>query len=144
MIRVSSEDMARILNAPGVKSVGVNAKAFGSPAEPKMKARIETPRHDAKMNKLEASYSRYLEDRRVIGEIYQWKYEPMKLRLADRTYYSPDFVVIAWDGLVEFHETKGFMRDDANVKIKVAAEQFQWARFFLVTRKKGEWKVEAI
>ena len=32
-----------------------------------------------------------------------------------------DFHVVTLDDVFEFHETKGFMRDDANVKLKVAA-----------------------
>jgi hypothetical protein len=46
-------------------------------------------------------------------------------------------------GAVTFYETKGFMRDDAIVKIKTAAKQFPMFTFVLVTRKKksegGAW-----
>jgi hypothetical protein len=44
--------------------------------------------------------------------------------------------------LVEYHETKGFERDDAAVKFKTAAEKYPFARFLMV-RKSGtsSWAV---
>jgi len=47
------------------------------------------------------------------------------------------------DGTIEFCEIKGFMMDDANVKIKVAAGQFSQYVFRLVQwdRKMG-WKIK--
>jgi hypothetical protein len=40
------------------------------------------------------------------------------------------------DGTIEFHECKGFMEDDAAVKLKVAADQHWWWNFVLVTARK--------
>ena len=94
-------------------------------------------KRSGQMNKLEAAYAAVLKaDKGVLW----WGYEAIKLRLADNTYYTPDFAVLLSDGQFEFHETKGFMRDDANVKIKVAAETFPF-RFYLVERIKGEWRM---
>ena len=95
------------------------------------------------MNKLELAYSQLLEFRRKAGEIDRWDYEPEKLRLADKTFYTPDFRVIDLDGAVEFHETKGFMRDDAVVKIKVAAETHPYV-FKLIFFKRGQWDIRTI
>ena len=69
-----------------------------------------------------------------------WRFESIKLRLADRTWYTPDFVVYTPN--VEFYEVKGFWRDDARVKIKVAAEQYPEFQFFGVSLVKGRWEVE--
>ena len=92
-------------------------------------------------NKTERAYAQHLEFHRVAGDILRWDFEPEKLRLADLTYYTPDFRVIYPDGTIEFHEVKGFMRDDAMVKIKVAAEQHPY-RFVMVRRAKGgKWDV---
>jgi hypothetical protein len=66
------------------------------------------------------------------------------LRLAYNTTYTPDFLVIANDGRAEFHEVKGFMRDDAAVKIKVAAEMFPEAAFYLCKKVRGSWKVTRV
>lgn len=96
------------------------------------------------VNKWEMMYSYELMQRKLNGEIQWFGYESIKLRLAKATTYTPDFVVVLPDGRVEFHEVKGFWRDDARVKIKVAAELFPWARFVVVTRKHGEFKKEAL
>lgn len=95
------------------------------------------PRRDG-MNKTEAAYAAYLEQLRIIGDVREWAFEPENLRLADRTYYRPDFRVVTEEGYVEFHEVKGFWRDDALVKIKVAAKLHPY-RFIAVTLKKGAW-----
>lgn len=83
------------------------------------------------MNKTEAAYSAQLNHRLIAGEILWFKFEGLKLRLADNTFYSPDFFVMLADGSLEAHEVKGFMQDDAAVKIKVAAELYPF-RFYLV------------
>lgn len=97
----------------------------------------------ARMNKLEAEYAQELENQKRCGLILWWAFEPMKLRLAGNTYYSPDFGVLAYR--LEFHEVKGFWRDDARVKIKVAAEHFPFV-FRAIKKKKqrdgGGWDVE--
>lgn len=94
-------------------------------------------------NKSEAEYEKYLRQRAVAGEVIWYRFEGLKLRLADNTFYTPDFAVMLADGSLEVHEVKGFWEDDARVKIKVAAEMHPY-EFIAVTRVKGEWKYEAI
>lgn len=96
-----------------------------------------------KMNKLEASYAQHLEARKHLKEIVRWKFDPFGLKLADKTYYHPDFMVV-FETHIEIHETKGFMRDDANVKLKVAASQFPEFKFVLVKKLKGQWDFKEI
>jgi hypothetical protein len=96
------------------------------------------------MNKTEQAYAERLEVRRQTGDIAWYGFEGIKLRLADKTFYTPDFAVMLPDGGIEFHEVKGFMRDDAAVKIKVAAEQFWMFRFYVVRRTDREWDVRAV
>ena len=99
----------------------------------------------AAMNGLERSYSEVLEVLRHAGRIKIYSFESLKLRLAKRTWYTPDFHVIDSAGDHEFHECKGFWRDDARVKLKVAAEAYRWATFVAVTRDKhGGWNFERI
>ena len=95
------------------------------------------------MNRLEAEYAIVLEAMLRAGRIKRWDYQPVKLRLADKTFYTPDFRVIANDDTQEMHETKGFMRDDANVKLKVAAEQHPY-RFKLVRKVNKQWEVSEV
>ena len=76
------------------------------------------------MNKSEANYAKHLELRKQAGEILWYCFEGLKFRLADNTFYTPDFAVLKSDGLLEMHEFKGRWMDDARVKIKVAAELY--------------------
>lgn len=94
-----------------------------------------------KMNGTEAKYAQRLSDLRMAGEILWYGFEAVKLRLADNTFYTPDFAVMAKDGVIEMHEVKGFWQDDARVKIKVAAAQFPF-RFFALKARKGGWERE--
>lgn len=96
-------------------------------------------------NKTEAAYEQYLELQYKAGEILWYRFEGIKLRLADNTFYTPDFFVLRKDGHLECHEVKGFWKDDARVKIKVAASLYPFA-FLAVTQKSkkaaGGWEVE--
>lgn len=94
-----------------------------------------------KMNGTEAKYAAYLNAQKLGGDVLWWSYEAIKLRLADNTYYIPDFLVLTRAGMLEVHETKGFMRDDANVKIKVAAETFPF-KFIVIRRDRDGWNRE--
>jgi hypothetical protein len=95
------------------------------------------------MNKTEQAYADHLRLEERAGRVIWWKFEPLKLRLADACFYEPDFLVLPSDGVLEVHEVKGFWRDDARVKIKVAASLFP-IRFIAVTRTKGGgWERES-
>lgn len=98
------------------------------------------------MNKTEAAYERDLRDAQTLGDILWYRFEGLKLRLADNTFYTPDFAVMASDGVIECHEVKGFWQDDARAKIKIAAEQYPF-RFKAVKalpkKQGGGWSTEA-
>lgn len=98
------------------------------------------------MNKTEAAYDAHLAQLQHAGQILWRKFEGLKLRLADNTFYTPDFAVMAADGVIECHEVKGFWQDDARAKIKVAADLYPF-RFIAVRVKPkkegGGWEVEA-
>ncbi len=81
-------------------------------------------REAGEMNKTEAAYADHLELLRRAGEILWFAYECLKYRLADNTYFTPDFAVMLASGELQAHEVKGHWEDDARVKIKVAAERF--------------------
>lgn len=97
------------------------------------------------MNKTEAAYDAHLWLLNRAGEVLWHKFEAVKLRLADNTFYTPDFAVLAADGVFELHEVKGFWEDDARVKIKVAASLFPF-RFKAVKalpkKTGGGWEAE--
>lgn len=94
------------------------------------------------MNKTEAAYEQVIKDGVSLGDVAWYRFEGLKLRLADNTFYTPDFAVMLTNGQIECHEVKGFWKDDARVKIKVAAEQYPF-RFIAVSRGKGNsWNTE--
>ena len=93
------------------------------------------------MNKTEARYADCLELMKRAGEIIDWKFEPVKLKLAKRTSYTPDFLVVYPDRF-ELHEVKGHWEDDARVKIKVAQKQFPWFQFVAIQWKNKTWVFE--
>lgn len=103
---------------------------------PSVKGRGRTRRTPGVMNKLESDYAEELERRRLAGEIYAWVFEPMNFRLAKKCFYNPDFMVVMADGLIEFHETKGFYEATAKIRNKVVARDHPWFVFRLVQRIK--------
>jgi hypothetical protein len=113
--------------------------------------RIRPRRKKNEMNDTEARYATILEEQKTAGLVLDYDFEKIKLKLADNTFYTPDFTVTTPDE-VQFHEVKGFWEDDARVKIKVAASQFWQFAFYAVTLKKGaptkgrqdQWTAEPI
>ena len=98
------------------------------------------------MNKTEAAYDQHLALLQHAGEIQWRKFEGLKLRLADNTFYTPDFAVMAADGVLEVHEVKGFWQDDARAKIKIAADMYPFRFLAIKARAKkdgGGWEMEA-
>jgi hypothetical protein len=97
------------------------------------------------MNKTEAAYAGLLEGLKQSGQVQWYRFEGLKLRLADKTFYTPDFAVMRNDGVMECHECKGFWQDDARVKIKVAAEMYPFRFMAAKQRSKksgGGWEYE--
>ena len=98
-----------------------------------------------KMNKTEAAYDARLWQLRYAGEVLWHRFEGIKLRLADNTFFTCDFAVLPKSGVLELHEVKGFWADDARVKIKVAASLYPF-KFIAVQvqakKRGGGWKVE--
>ena len=98
------------------------------------------------MNKTEAAYGQHLELLKHAGEVLWYRFEGLKLRLADGTFYTPDYFVMVAGGQLECHEVKGFWQDDARVKIKVAADLYP-LRFIAVRAQSkkdgGGWVREA-
>lgn len=100
------------------------------------------------MNRLEARYSQKLEIDKQTGLIQWWAFESVKFKLADKTYLTPDFIVMRNDGYLEAHEVKAnrvTFWDDARVKVKVCAEKFP-IKFVVVFPVKGssDWSYEEI
>lgn len=108
-----------------------------------VKARARPQPIPGTMNKTEQAYADHLRLLMLAGEVLSYEFEPLKLRLADKTFYTPDFMVVRKGGLIELHEVKGFWEDDARVKIKVAAKQHWMFTFVGVMRHGANWSLEA-
>lgn len=97
------------------------------------------------LNKTEAAYAERLRALEASGQVLWHKFEGLKLRLADNTFYTPDFAVVAADGVIECHEVKGHWQDDARAKIKIAAAMYPFRFIAVKVRRKrdgGGWEVE--
>lgn len=90
------------------------------------------------MNGLEAEFSRELTRRVNAGELLWWKFEGITLKLAPDTRLTCDFATQFPGGEIVLYETKGFMRDDANVKLKVASEAFPFRIIVVYKRAKKD------
>lgn len=104
---------------------------------PKRKA--HSVKVDGYRSKAEARYAAILEARKASGEIRDWAYESIRLRLVDgeMVTYTPDFMVHEVDGALTFIEIKGFLREAARIRFLMAREKypmFQW-RFIWAKRK---------
>lgn len=110
---------------------------FTKPAKPMLK------QDRTGLNKTETAFLAYLKENFTDASTHITA-QGLTLKLANGVRYTPDFIVVYGKGEITAYETKGFMRDDAGVKIKVAAQQWPWITFYLVTRRKKEWQIEKV
>ena len=116
------------------------------------KAHFKTVKNDLGQNRLEACYDNYLAMLKRAGKILDYRFEPFTLRLTYKTItnYKPDFLVINLDEYMEIHETKGYMEEDAWIKLKLAADLYPWFTFYLVraaSKKHGQvanWDIKEV
>jgi hypothetical protein len=103
------------------------------------------PRVAGQQSAHEVAFEEHLRAR--LGKDVLWfKYESMNLKLADGTYYKPDFVALHEDHVLVCYEVKPgrmvkgelgtIITDGAAVKLKVASEHYP-LRFVLVTAHKA-------
>ena len=55
------------------------------------------------MNQTEAKYAENLKRCQILGAVEWFAFEAIKFRLADRTFYTPDFIVMLGNGELEAH-----------------------------------------
>lgn len=78
---------------------------------------------------LEAEYAGQLELRKRAGDVTDYGYERITLRLPGGVRYTPDFDVLRADGAVELHEVKGWLREVARDRLRSAVATypgFEW------------------
>lgn len=93
-----------------------------------------------KMNKTELQYAARLEALKQAGEIVAYWFEAVNLRIGENCFYKPDFLVMTKESVLELHEIKGWMAEDALVKMRAIADKYPFPlkMFKLV---KGSWEV---
>lgn len=97
------------------------------------------------MNKTEAAHAADLEMQKRVGDILDYRFQPLRLKLAPDCTYEPDFLVLLKDKTIEFQEIKGgFITDDALVKVKVAAQMFPWFAFRLFQYDRRGCKIKEL
>lgn len=109
-----------------------------------------TRRVPGQMSGLEKRYLKFLDAEKAAGRVHEFRFEGIRLKLADLTYYTPDFYVLYPDGGIEMLEVKGSWKapnqDKSRVKVKVAAEQYPEFKFVAITeipkKKGGGWDRE--
>jgi hypothetical protein len=107
--------------------------------------KLREPDLFAGMNKTERAYALLLEAQRRRGFIRSWRYERLTLVLADGVRLTPDFFVVDEQDMPAFHEVKGgFIRDDARVKLRVAAREFPEFLFKLAQCTRGQWTISEV
>ena len=94
-----------------------------------------------RLNGLEKRFLAYLRSLPHIGHTH---IQAINFKLAWDTRYLPDFFTVSTDGVFSAFEVKGFMREDARVKLHVFARQYPWIHVFLVTQKNGRWQIKQV
>ena len=100
-----------------------------------------------RMNKTEQAYAERLDAMKAAGEIIDWKFHPMNIRLATNAFYEVDFLVLHADMSLAIHETKGgFTTDKGQLKIRMCAEVMPWFTFYKAIKKPkkygGGWEIQ--
>lgn len=131
-----------MVSLPGGKTMPLKELLAGE--KPRLRQNRKGP------NKLEAEFEAWL--REEWREVHGAEVHPQGVTffLANGVRYTPDFALVTPHGglAVRLFETKGFMRDDAAVKIKVAARTYRQFEFHLVTKRKKKdgdgWSIERV
>lgn len=125
------------LAARGFRVVNGRAVRIATPDTPDAapEPKPSGPRYRSKVERL---YADYLDLQLRVQAIRSWEYEALSLRLARKLWYRADWLVIAGNGEVQVHETKGrrvsAQHQRGIAKLRIAARLYPMFTFYLVTR----------
>lgn len=130
----------------------VEQLAAAHPPPPKRQSKRIRQSSKPLMNKLETEFYQQLIDRDKSHSEnwYHLRIQSKKFKIGNGVYYCPDFTAIVtkrdedWGPTEYAFEVKGFMRDDAAVKIKVAATTYPEISWFLVWKENGVWREQEV
>lgn len=130
------------LKAPSAAQTAKSMLQGVNPAFPLAKAKGRAkPR--GTMNKLEESFSRYLESEKQAGRVLNWSFESETFKIGHDCRYTPDFACLMAGHFESYFEVKGpHAWEDSLIKLKVVAAKWWWRTFHLCRRNKdGTWKI---
>ena len=110
------------------------------PAKNEVAPKTTDPRD--RMTQVERRMADVLEMRKRSGEVREWWYEALKLRVGlDQSWYIPDYLVLLTDGSLEVIEVKGKqVWEDSRVKWKAAKMLYPFMRWRFIQWCDGEWR----
>lgn len=91
--------------------------------------------------------SDYLKPMLAAGEINRYRFESIRLKLANGGWYKCEWTAVNAAGVLVFFEVKGGrprQREAGILTIKVAAAAYPEFQFFLAQWKDGEWTIQRI
>ena len=99
------------------------------------------------MNKTEQRFANTLETLKQANEVLWYRFAPLSIKLAEKTFYRPDFMVLRKDYVIEIIDikgSKGVIQDDSHAKIKIAADIYPFRFLLAFPQKGGTWKLEEV
>ena len=100
-----------------------------------------TSKDESKLNKTERTFLQYL---RKLPGISHIGIQGITFKIGDDCRYTPDFSALKDCSQLYLYEVKGFMRDDALVKLKVCARMYPWAILNLVRKDNAGWNIKIV
>jgi len=104
---------------------------------------ISTVHETTDVSKLNKTERAFYDLQRVNADNLFLGVQCLTFKLGDDCRYTPDFIVIRKTGAIAY-EVKGFMRDDALVKLKTAARSYPFFKFIVVTKSGSQWSEKEI
>ena len=107
------------------------------------RARSRPKKTPGKMNLTERRFeANHLKPLLASGDILSYQYEPMKFRFGRdfKSTYTPDFMVIRKDGVIEYIDVKGSAgwEEHTRVKMKACADRFWMFEWVGYTEERGK------
>lgn len=124
----------------GGGSHGPARGAKATPATPGGRPRVKAV-NALGQNKTEAAFDAVLADLKRADRVLDYQFELLKWRLAPRTWLTLDFAVwLAPKGQLIGIDVKGYLEDDAAVKLKVLADRCRHLPVYLASRTRQRWE----
>ena len=142
MSTYTEADLVRILAQPGYRVVGEPLLMPAAPSQCTATHATAKRPYWPYDSRTEQRYALLLDHRLREGIVQRWVHQPLKLDLGEKCFYTPDFLVIetAHPSVLRLVETKGaYVREDAMVKLKVAAKQHPYFVFVYAQWKDEVW-----